>query len=174
MGYTTDFNGSLKLSRPVTEKEQNYINGFSGSRRMKRDIHKLVALHNGQHGHPTPEDSTPEAIYGTDGEYFAMDDGQFGQSRDDSILDYNQPPSTQPGLWCQWVLNDPEHLEWDGGEKFYSYTEWLKYLIKEFFKPWGIKLNGSIKWYGEDPEDVGIIVVVDNSVTEKAGRIEYD
>ena len=52
MGYSTDFYGALQLSRPATEQEKNYINLFSGTRRMKRDIVKLMELYKGQHGLP--------------------------------------------------------------------------------------------------------------------------
>ena len=55
-------------------------------------------------------------------------------------------------------------MEWDGGEKFYNYVEWLEYLIKNFFEPWGYSLNGSVNWQGEEDEDNGTIVVKHNEV----------
>jgi len=194
MGYTTNFNGELKLSRPATEKEMSYINRFTRSRRMKRDPKKLMELYDGKHGHPTPKDKTPEGIYGPNGEFFAHDSGQ---SRDASIIEYNHPPGQvgyddksfddsyaenrrrteeglcQPGLWCQWELSDDETLEWDEGEKFYYYTEWIKYLIHHFFEPWGIKLNGEIEWDGEDSDDRGKIIVKDNVVKELVAKITF-
>jgi hypothetical protein len=200
MGYTTDFYGSFTLSRPATEKEKNYINLFGDTRRMKRDVNKLMELFKGKHGYPFAKDNTPEAIYGKDGEYFARNDGQSGQDHDKSIIDYNCPPGQlewekdsdfhkryyenqrrtlagecQPGLWCQWRLNDKgTELEWDGSEKFYNYIEWLKYLINHFFEPWGIKLNGEVEWQGEDSDDFGKIIATDNVVTVKIGRKTYD
>ena len=92
MGYTTDFSGSFSLSRPATETEKNYINLFSGSRRMKRDVNKLIEMYNGKNGYPFTEGLSLEEIYGVEGEYFVLDDGEFGQSRDNSIIDYNEPP----------------------------------------------------------------------------------
>ena len=65
-------------------------------------------------------------------------------------------------------------MEWDGGEKFYNYVEWLEYLIQHFFDKWGVKLNGEITWEGEDSGDMGKIVVVDNVVTVKVARITYE
>ena len=201
MGYTTDFSGSLQLSRELNEVEKNYINTFSRTRRMKRDVNKLMELYKGKHGYPFATEQTPEAIYGKDGEYFVLDDGDAGQTQDKSIIDYNVPPGLpsynetrgmdfntswnlrnetiakgecHPGLWCQWVINDDNELEWDGGEKFYEYTAWLKYLIKHFFGPWGVILNGEITWKGEDSDDLGKIVVTDNVVVEREGRITYD
>lgn len=72
-----------------------------------------------------------------------------------------------PGYYCQWRPDDYDSLAWDGGEKFYNYVEWLEYLIEHFFKPWGIKVNGIVRWQGEDLGDVGVISVKDNVVTEK-------
>ena len=201
MGYTTDFEGSLQLSRELNEVEKNYINTLCSTRRMKRDVNKLMELYKGKHGYPFATEQTPEAIYGKDGEYFVNDDGNSGQSNDASIIDYNVPPglpsynetrgmefnaswdlrckaiaegNCQPGLWCQWVINDDNELEWDGGEKFYEYTAWLKYLIKHFFEKWGVILNGEITWVGESSGDLGKIVVTDNVVVEKEGKITYD
>jgi len=192
MGYTTDFNGSFELSRPATVKEANYINDFADSRRMKRNPHKLYEKYNGKHGHITPKDDTPIGIYGEEGEYFTLD------SRD-AVIDANTPPGQvlysdktysdiyaendrriengecQPGLWCQWVINeDGTELVWDGGEKFHEYTEWVKYLIKHFFEPWGIKLNGEVRWSGEDYEDKGLIVIKNNVVTIKYAKLTYE
>lgn len=187
MGYTTDFEGSLKLSRAATQVESDYINTFSGTRRMKRDVKKLMELYKGEYGYPfTNIISTPEEIYGEDGGYFAYDDGQSGQFHDTSIIDYNTAPGQldfglanwgendtkirtglcQPGLWCQWVITeDGTELEWDGSEKFYNYVEWLQYLIVNFFEKWGIKVNGEISWRGEDRDDTGKIIVEDNIIT---------
>jgi hypothetical protein len=226
MGYSTDFYGSFKLSRKVTKKEKNYINLFSSTRRMKRDVNKLMELYKGKHGLPhftilndeqkelvkkledtglkvscknKKDTRTPSQIYGNDGEYFAMDDKQSGQTRDNSIIDYNQPAgqltdrnldfnymwnenqkkiaagTCQPGLWCQWVISDDsKELEWNGGEKFYYYIEWLQYMINHFFQPWNIKLNGEVTWEGEDSSDMGKIILKDNIVTVKQGKITYE
>lgn len=158
MGYSTDFNGGLHLSTPLTEQQENYINTFASTRRMKRDPEVLQRVYKGEHGF--------NGTYGVDGEYFAKDDGEYGQSRDESIIEYNSPPSTQPGLWCQWIIEDGQLMH-DGGEKFYHYTEWLQYLINNFFSAWQVKLNGQIKWQGEDMEDRGLITVIDNIVTSE-------
>jgi len=198
MGYSTDFIGSFTLSRPATVEEKNYLNLFGDTRRMKRDVSKLMEIFKGKHGNPFAKEKTPEAIYGNDGEYFALDDGQSGQTADSSIIDFNTPPGQvnygdkrfpdtwmentrltkegicQPGLWCQWMLNnDGTELEWDGSEKFYNYIEWLKYLIKHFFEPWGIKLNGEVEWEGEDHDDKGKIIVKDNNVKTLIGVTVY-
>lgn len=213
MGYSTEFSGALILNKQLTPEQKNYINLFSGTRRMKRDVIKLMQLYNGKFGYPISESNSlpngsnelvsdmylnpttqtyevlnielAEKIYGKDGEFFAMDDGNKGQNGDASIIDYNCPPNQltggsdkwdenrkrinngecQPSLWCQWVINDENQLVWDGCEKFYEYVIWLKYLIKNFFQSWGVLLNGSIEWKGEDSNDRGIIIVTDNEVS---------
>ena len=107
---------------------------------------------------------------GTDGEYFVGGAGFYGQDRDQSILEYNCPASTQPELWCQWVVTeDGNYLEWDGGEKFYSYVAWLEYMIKNFFDPFEYVLNGEVGFQGEDSDDLGVIYVNDNKVTVEYG-----
>lgn len=203
MGYTTDFWGELTLSKPLTKEELDYIYDFSVTRRMKRDVNKLMELYDGKFGHPNPIDKTPEGIYGHDGEYFVHDDGNDGQEHDVSIIDYNCPPgqmeydstfdfsarwdenririasgTCQPGLCCQWIVKEDEGgnqvLMWDGGEKFYNYVEWLKYLIVHFFEKWNVKLNGEIEWAGEDINDRGKIVVKDNVVKVLNARIVYE
>lgn len=185
MGYTTDFEGQFKTNRPLTKTELVYINTLSDTRRMKRDVKKLMEMFKGEHGHPT----RPDNPYGNDGEFFVGGSGWAGQDHDDTIIDYNIPPGqlgygemkefndrysenqnrivnglSQPGLWCQWRFTDETTLEWDGSEKFYHYIEWLKYLINNFFEEWGIKLNGEVTWVGEDSSDKGKIVVENNKV----------
>ena len=148
MGYTTDFTGYVKTDKPVDEKTFNLINGIGSTRRMKR--------------------SGLSKEYGVDGEFYFEADGDFGQSRNPKfgkIVDYNIPPKTQPGLWCQWImLEDRQTIEWDGGEKFYNYVEWMIYLIDKILKPAGYIVNGEIEWNGEDFSDQGVIIVKDNKV----------
>lgn len=204
MGYTTDFSGELTLSKPLTVSQFKYLEKFSKTRRMKRDVNKLMELYKGKGGYPgrTVKKNTPEEIYGKDGEYFVGASGFAGQDSDASVIDYNTPPGQigykeenlewndrytenqrrseagecQPGLWCQWVVegDDEQVLVWDGGEKFYSYVEWLKYLINHFFEPWGVKLNGQIDWYGEDRSDMGRITVKDNVVKVSEAVVTYE
>ena len=163
MGYSTDFSGELELNPPASEELVTFVNKWKNTRRMKRDVSKLTDKTKGLKGN-----------FGVDGEFY-IGKGFAGQDQDESIIDYNQPPSTQPGLWCQWELSeDGTTLEWDGGEKFYAYEEWLEYMITNFFEPNGIKLNGEIEWQGDDSSDMGIIKVVDNKVKIGVAKITYD
>ena len=109
-----------------------------------------------------------DPIYGVEGEFYVFGSGFCGQDAEDNVIDRNSPPSTQPGLWCQWkpFFDDGNFgLEWDGGEKFYYYVEWLQYIIDNFLMSRGIMLTGAISWSGEDPTDNGIINVDTNHIT---------
>lgn len=165
MGYTTDFFGKFDLDKPLLDAHKNYLIKFNETRRMKRDA-KIAELME------DPARIAAKLPIGKDGEYFVGSKGFFGQEKDSSIKDYNNPPSKQPGLWCQWVPSeDGTALEWDQGEKFYEYVEWLNYIIKNFLVPWNYTLNGNVKFQGEDYGDNGTIIVENNDVKVIRGRV---
>ncbi len=145
MGYTTDFKGQFNLNKPLTPEDRTFLLNFSETRRMARNV---------------------EPKYGVEGEFYVDGGGSFGQERDASIIDYNRPPRTQPGLWCHWVPTENGNgLGWNGTEKFYYYVEWLEYIIKNFLAPKGYMLSGTVEFQGEDVVDHGWIVVKDNVVS---------
>jgi hypothetical protein len=74
--------------------------------------------------------------------------------------------------YCQWVPSeDGMGLEWDDGDKFYFFEEWLEYLVLRYIKPWGYVLNGSVRWIGTTHGDYSTITVVDNEITFESGEI---
>ena len=159
MGYTTYFNGALTFNKEVTPQLKEYINRFSSTRRMSRDVEKIKEIY------PNWKELCFFGDLGEKGEFFAPRSKNYGHDDDDSILDYNGfRESVHPGLWCQWIINDDNELVWDEGEKFYNYIEWLEYMIEKFFKPLGYILNGEIDWDGESSDDTGRIVVSNNEV----------
>lgn len=144
MGYTTDFSGTFQLNKSLSPEMHDFLVRLNETRRMHRKL---------------------EDKYGVQGEFYVDGGGSFGQDHESNIVDYNQQPSTQPGLWCQWTPTDDScGIEWDGGEKFYNYTEWLVYLIHKILAPNGYVLNGVVTWQGEETGDVGEIFVEDNKV----------
>lgn len=158
MGYTTDFNGFFTLDRPLTHEHGEYLAAFAETRRMRRDAKIAETL-------PDPRRIITGLPIGPEGAYFIGGGGYAGQDRDGSILDFNFPPAGQPGLWCQWVPSgDNARIQWDGGEKFYDYVEWLQYLLDNFLIPWGYTLNGDVSFQGEDDDDRGVIMVRNNQV----------
>jgi hypothetical protein len=66
---------------------------------------------------------------------------------------------------CQWIpTQDAMGIEYDGVEKFYDYIVWLEYLI-QVLESRGYKLNGDVRWGGEDQfNDHGFIKVRNNSI----------
>jgi hypothetical protein len=158
MGYHTEFRGSFKLDKPLATEQHKYLVKFNETRRMKRDTNILTSMKD-------PEREAVGLPLGKEGEFFVGGLGYMGQDHDESVLEHNYSPSTQPGLWCQWVPNkNGTEIEWDGGEKFYDYVDWLMYIIKNFLEPWGYTLNGEVDYQGEEPSDSGVIVVEDNAV----------
>lgn len=166
MGYTTDFTGTFTLDRPLSTAQAAYLRKFAGTRRMERDPAKLKHL-------PDPERETVGLPVGEDGEFFTGGVGDAGQDYDASVRDYNCPPSSQPGLWCQWVpTKSGDGIQWDMGEKFYEYIAWLEYVIEKFLRPWGLVLSGEVDWVGENfDSDRGKIIVKDNLVTVWRGKV---
>jgi hypothetical protein len=161
MGYTTEFRGAFELDKPLKPEHAEYLHKFADVRHMKRNAEKAASF----------DDPVREAVglpIGDQGAYFVGGFGFKGQDRDDSIethSDGNWPPESQPGLWCQWIpTEDNTGIEWDGGEKFYEYIDWIKYIIKHFLDPWGYKLNGEVEWRGEDWDDTGSILIKNNIV----------
>lgn len=166
MGYATDFEGSFQITPTLKEEHKQYLITFSKKRRMKRDaikceefndyIRQAAGLPIGIEGEFT--------VFGDDS-LFTADDYSYA-----SVIDNNLPPSTQPGLWCQWIpMEDGNALVWDGAPNFYNYIEWLEYLKTSFFEPWGYTLSGTIKWEGQGYNDKGTITVDNNIITTKKG-----
>jgi hypothetical protein len=235
MGYDTDFDGQLTVNKPFKHWTIFYINQFSETRHMIRDIikipyndankrHWLLKIMNlpigigGEYYLPISEptincsiknfkDFIPEfqktiiTLFCIHKFHYKQFDknlfvlianrlirGAFIDSNNNimityecfyncikpisnisdshkssDILNYNEPASTQPGLWCQWTVLE-KSLFWDGSEKFHNYREWLEYLIENFFKRWDYTLNGLISFQGEYPDDRGYIKVHNNMV----------
>lgn len=177
MGYTTEFNGGFYTDKPVTNALREYLCKFSETRRMMRDPEKIKEIY------PNWKDLCFNGQLGEYGELFTVNDNCFGQSKDDSILNYNSPAPTQPGLWCDWECNlvgkdngeDAQmcKIEWNGSEKFYYYVKWLEYIIETFLKPSGISINGAALAVGEELGDAVYILVDDNRVTTIDAMDEY-
>lgn len=80
-------------------------------------------------------------------------------------------PDAPKGGYCQWQISkDCRHVEWDGGEKFYEYVEWLQYLIDKVLKPHGVTISGSINYSGERADDNGVLVIENGVVRRVENR----
>lgn len=149
MGYTTIFEGHFDLNKKLDAETHEFLNKLADTRRMKRNV--------------------DESVYGVEGEFYVDGEGFKGQEKEDNVIDNNEPPSTQPSLWLQWVpTDDGMAIKWDGGEKFYDSVEWIKYLIKSILAPKGYILNGIVNAEGEDGEKY-YIHTIDNSTVAYRG-----
>lgn len=165
MGYQTDFSGSFELDAPLTAAQVAYLKAFATTRRMKRNATIAETF-------PDPVREAVGLPIGNEGGYYVGDTENYGQRTDASVLGSNDPPAGQPGLWCQWVPSDDgTEIAWDEGEKFYDYTEWLKYIVEHFLKPWGRSVSGKVEWRGEDSDNRGTIYAKDNQIEAVADAI---
>jgi hypothetical protein len=138
LGYTTEFTGRFWLNKPLDEETYSFLVKLNETRRVARKFSPLLT-----------------SKYGIEGEFFV--DGRE-EPGDVTVLDYDRPPRTQPSLWCLWApTEDHNGIEWDGGEKFYEYRKWLKYIIDNVLTPRGYTLSGVVEYQGEDPDDHGWI-----------------
>jgi hypothetical protein len=150
MGYSTDFYGFWTLTPALSLAQTDYLQKFARTRRVKRDPAAIIDRRLAALG----------LSLGVDAEYFVDTEDE-----DKSIVDLNQPPGSQPSLWCKWRVNDRgDRLEHNGGEKFDEYVEWLDYLVEHFFSPWGVRIDGSVKYGGDVPVDSGTIEIIDNRI----------
>jgi len=152
MGYTTEFYGEVQVTPALNPEEINFLRNFSKSRRMARK-------------------SGPYTVDGDNGDV-------FDAMGDDDVINGNEPPPGQPGLWCQWIPNeDGTEISWDEGEKFYEAEKWMKYLIEHFLKPDCIAkeqlpflqanhtVDGTIEANGEEHGDNWYLNVEENVVS---------
>lgn len=166
MVYSTDFKGSFHINPPLKPEHTAYLQKFSDTRRVDRDEAISSKI----------DDPIRIAVglpAGLAGGYTLIDTDPFGPVVDNSVVDYNNPPEGQPGLWCEWTPTDNGiELEWNhatfivSSSFFYCYLDWLIYLNEHFFQPWGYRLSGQVQWKDENKNRKGFITIDnDNDVS---------
>lgn len=137
------------MDRPLDSDTIALLENLNKTRRMKRDVSKI---------------GLDPSLYGVDGEFY------FGPEEDGSVVNYNLPPSTQPSLWCGWKYANGK-IVWDEVENFYGYKEWIRYIIDKILIPRGTELdghpytlNGAVTFVGENPDDRGVILILNNVI----------
>lgn len=161
MGYSTEFQGSLRIEPALSKEEFEFLTRFSETRRTTRK----------------------------EGPYYVAPkskknfDRSVGQDYDSpNMIDPNEPPDGQPSLWCHWAPSeDGGEIGWDGGEKFMGSFQWMQYLVDHFLgdnpkaasklpfiRPH--KLNGTIRAQGDDMNDRWELVAKDNKLTRRQLR----
>jgi len=171
MGYSTDFLGTFTITPPLNLAQTAYLRKFAEIRHMKRDA-EITSTR------PDPLRLAVGLPVGVEGGYFVGSTGWPGQEgmfggggsalrEPPDLLDHNEEPEGQHGLWCHWQpTEDGAGLEWDGSEKFYNFSLWLVYIIEHFLKPWGRVLSGDVRYHGESYDDYGTLHVADNIVED--------
>jgi hypothetical protein len=100
---------------------------------------------------------------------FTFDKGNFlsaEQAAGINLLEDHQTKLQKPNYACDWeAYGDGHAIEWNGNEKFSNSVEWIEFIIEEFLKPWGKNLNGTVRYRGEDFDDVGSIIIKDNVIS---------
>lgn len=151
MGYSTEFTGVLKLDKKLDIDAYNLLKGLSQTRRMARNVEG----------------------YGVEGEFYAPNklwgnDFFEDEELDNLLHNYNTPPVSQPGLWCDFEpTEDGMGIQWNGKEKTYHGAEWIHYICTHILEPAGYTLNGTMKAQGEERDDQWSIIVENNNVTTK-------
>jgi hypothetical protein len=159
MGFTTEFEGRFELDAPLTDEQKKFLAQFAATRRVRRSERETRER-------PDPVREALQLDVGPEGGYFVGEGGVAGQNSGPGVVDSNQPPTGQPGLWCQWVpTEDGTAIVWDGNEKFYHWEKWLAYIIEHFLGVWGKRLNGEMKWECAEFDERGLIRVNDNEIS---------
>ena len=87
-----------------------------------------------------------------------------------------------PSLWNHWhvqrlradrVRPKAEYVLYLEEGKAYNYLEWFPVIVERFLDPHGLKVSGTIEWFGDDFDDRGYIDVKDNVMTIYDAVIEY-
>jgi hypothetical protein len=144
MSYYNEFWGQFELDKELSDEMFDFLKSFNKTRRVVRNV---------------------SSEFGVEGEFFV-------EENPDTVIDYNTPPSTQPGLWCQWTpTEDGKGIEWDGGDDFYCHAEWIVYLVNKILAPNGYVLNGTVHRVGEEEGDKEKIIVKNNKIYVKFGRL---
>jgi hypothetical protein len=169
MGYTTHFQGTFGLDRPLNQAQIEYLIAFRMSghcacyesvlQDFPDPLREAVGLPVGPEGAYFV--NSPPASSFVNGKLRRAEQGAF----DVAVIKPPRPASGQPGGWCDWrPSSDGSRIECDKNNKFYFYIDWLEYVIEHFLGRWGYVLNGDVSWAGEDVRDLGTIKVRQNVV----------
>ena len=139
MGYSTDFNGEIKISPKLKTLDKEFLDKFFQIRHMKRDMSKLKGIN---------KNAIKE--FGKDGCFYLKD------SNDLEIVEENGES------FVQWNGSEKTYgVNVENG--------WFTWLIDNFFKPGGYILNGEMTWQGEEDDDTGTIKIENNIVSLNFG-----
>jgi hypothetical protein len=194
MGYQTWFVGDFTFDPPLNESQRVWLEAFNDMRHVswnysaleQNDLGRAAGFREvGPCGvfYVDPPSARPVlvSVAGTESPFVEVYDAEIrreliendniptGQPiyKGEILVDKGCSLLAKPGLWCQWrPTPDGQRLEWDGGEKFYHYVEWLEWLVQWVFAPvFRVTITGRVAWDGEQSEDFGYIVARENVIT---------
>jgi hypothetical protein len=180
MGYTIDYTGRFNLNKPLTEEHAQFLKDFSKTRHYHRAW--KPEEENGI-WFVDPECKLEPDFF--DEEYkkvlyaipYNNEKRKAYELEKWGCISINEVNPGMPSFYCQWVpTEDMTGIEWDGGEKFYQAKEWIKFLIKNYLKPWGYILNGKVYFqngYHEYDTDCGAITAENNEIITILDEEDY-
>ncbi len=182
MGYTTDFDGKIVISPKLPDE---FVGGFNFTTKKRNNTYgdgeqgSFDHLYHSRWGYNSLGDPPPEGttnrlggwfspyVFERPGDYPTRIDeyARIGIHRASAVTEV-------PSCWNHWQLgqgvDDFTVLEWDGGEKFSEYIEWMKYVLRLIHSDFPQShFVGTIDWEGEDPTDRGQIIVGENKFEEQ-------
>ena len=159
MGYNTDYKGEFYIYKTSTGRKAKLpkklgvlLVNLSRTRRMYRDVKKLAEF---------LKISIKECKekFGNYGEFYFHNDNKMGQTHTPDIIDFNNPPPTQPGLWCNFTYDSKKNaVVWNSSEKTYDGTQWIDYILRILHKN-GYEMRGTMVWRGGELGPLGTINV---------------
>ncbi len=172
MGYDTSFNGYLDPDPALTDDQIAYLQAFNQTARttlkpeaeqLDDPVRKAVGLPFGKYGDfcvvPLPANSPEDRQYRLDWQPPGQPIPPAWMKQPTVSVGYGPgDPRIQPNQWCQWTADEDGSIVWDEGNMFYDYEDWLRYLQTQILSRWGVRLTGTVSYFGEDPEDFGVIV----------------
>ncbi len=150
------------------------VNGLSKTRRVTRDLSKIKK-----------ELDFPFDDYDINGFYYypKNDFENFGQTIDESVINFNRPPDNSPSLCLDFeVIKEKEnkngkdinkyYLVWNGEKEnntIEKQKQWINTLILNIFNPVKMYLNGNIIIYDEITKE-NVNLKIDNNVVFKNNK----
>lgn len=166
MGYNTTISGKAVFDEKVSVEVIDYINRFNKTRHVLRDVSKIKELDKDW------QKRTPFMEMDDDAVYYAPGNEEYARG---SIINNNEYPKSIPDYYCPWKLDISKENERqikkgeiceaeailipDGCDKPYGYTEYLQYIIDNFFEPMKYALHGAFLAIGEEFGDAEYLVV---------------
>jgi hypothetical protein len=161
MGYDTYFHGEISISPPLLPEHEAYLKAFLQRDHWSLDTNLIAS----------EEDSLRSAVglgLGISGEFYTGDDSVY-----ETHARLPGTPITQPSARTDWRVFSPDHLGMRESTRTEGYVLWLKYLMQNFFIPWGYVLDGMIEWDGDDPGDKGMIHVNQNKAEVEVAELTW-